>query len=161
MKKIVIGVFSIFLLISGSLFVYEDYWHRKAIPENIGLSYRISIGTDSDFMFSGCGVAVYRLDSATYEQILEHGLAFFVSSTRARGHISDYYKYSEWKETPRHDWRRYEDWSYQFHCGNLSENLYKKILKYGKSQKSYYALRSESALMVIPEERLVVFTFND
>jgi len=148
----------LFLSILLAWFIYEDYWFRKAIPENIGLNYRISIGTNSG-PFSGCGVAVYKLDDNAYANIMNDGLNFFISSTHARGHSG--HKYGEWKQTPRHDWVRPKDWIYQLHCGNLADDLYSKILESGKSNGSYYSLMHEAALMVIPNEKLVVFTYYD
>ncbi|WP_157365452.1 hypothetical protein [Zooshikella ganghwensis] len=160
--NIVIGLlFSVFLVITIGYWLYLDYWYRQAVPINIGLGSSISIVTDSGVL-SGCGIAVYELDEKTYDKINKEGINFFSSSMQARGHNDSYYAYSEWKETPREDWKRPENWSYQLLCGgDISEKLFNKILHGGQSAGSFYSSKTAAHLMVLPNERLVVFTYYD
>ncbi|MBU2713293.1 hypothetical protein, partial [Zooshikella harenae] len=64
--------------------VFEDYWYRQFIPKEIGLSYRLSIGSDSGIR-EGCGVAVFKLSDDTYQQISNEGIRFFENIQQARG----------------------------------------------------------------------------
>lgn len=159
----IIIAFTILLAMLLGWYFYVDYWYRQAIPDNIGLARRVSIVTNSG-IFSGCGIAVYKLDDKTYERIAIEGIDYFDDSKYARGHPEkrSYYTYGQWMETPRKDWKRYEDWSYQLTCGgNLGESLFASILKSGNEAGSFYASKQGAHLMVIPEERLVVFTYYD
>ncbi|WP_417547294.1 hypothetical protein [Marinobacter segnicrescens] len=154
----VIGLI-LFALI-GAWYLFEDYWYRKAIPENIGLSYRISITSDSGFR-EACGTAVYKLGGKTAEAIKELGVKFFEESGQARGHSDSYYTYGEWRETPRGDWTRSENWSYELLCGgSIGESLYDDIVESGRTSGSYYSFKREGVLMVIPDKKLVVFSHN-
>ena len=154
----VIGVIVVALI--GARYLFEDYWYRKAIPENIGLNYRISI-TSASGLREGCGTAVYRLDGKTAEAIKEQGVTFFEESVQARGHADRYYTYGEWMETPRDDWTRPENWSYELLCGgSVDDSLYDEIVESGRTSGSYYSFKDEAVLMVIPDKKLVVFSHN-
>jgi len=154
----VVGLIVVALI--GAWYLFEDYWYRQAIPENIGLSYRISITSDSGLR-EGCGTAVYKLAGKTAESIKEQGLKFFEESGQARGHSDRYYTYGEWMETPRGDWARSENWSYELVCGgSIGDSLYDDIVESGRTGGSYYSFMDEAVLMVIPDKKLVVFSFN-
>lgn len=154
----VIGVIVIALI--GAWYLFEDFWYRKAIPEDIGLSYRISITSDSGFR-EGCGTAVYKLGGKTAEAIKKQGVKFFEESDQARGHSDRYYTYGEWMETPRDDWTRSENWSYELLCGGgIGDSLYDDIVESGRTGGSYYSFKDEAVLMVIPDKKLVVFSHN-
>ncbi len=70
----------IFVALIGAWFLLEDYWYRKAIPENISLSYRISITSDSGIR-EGCGTAVYKLGDKAAKSIKERGVKFLRAPT--------------------------------------------------------------------------------
>ncbi|MBU2712261.1 hypothetical protein, partial [Zooshikella harenae] len=74
---------------------------------------------------------------------------------------SDYYHhYGDWLATPRKDWKRDEDILWDFCGGNLSESLQSLIIQRGKQEGSFYAFSQEAWLMIIPQEKLVVFSHN-
>jgi hypothetical protein len=92
---------------------------------------------------------------------MHEGLRFFDPSIKARGHSGWNYEYSKWKETPRQGWNRTENWSYELLCGgSLNDDLYRSIVKAGRSSGSYYSKKHEAVLMVIPNQKLVVFAHN-
>ncbi|MGI0117843.1 hypothetical protein [Zooshikella sp. RANM57] len=139
--------------------VFEDYWYRQFIPKEIGLAYRLSIGSDSGFR-EGCGVAVFKLSDETYQQISHEGISFFKNIQQARG-SSDYsHSYGDWSATPRKDWTRDEDIYWGFCGGNLSESLQSLIIHRGKQEGSFYAFSHEAWLMIIPQEKLVIYSHN-
>jgi hypothetical protein len=64
-------------------------------------------------------------------------------------------------QTPRDDWHRAEDWSYELLCGgSIGDSWYDEIVESGRTAGSYYSFKHEAVLMVIPEKRLVVFSHN-
>jgi hypothetical protein len=155
-KIIVLVVVAIFV----AWYFFEDYWFRQIIPENIDLSYRITI-TSSSGIREGCGTAIYRLSDQTAKSIQEMGLEYFSNSKQSRGYADTYHKYGEWQETPRKDWKRSENWSYELLCGGaIKKSLYKKIVDSGQIHGSYYSFTPEAVLMVIPSKNLVVFSYN-
>lgn len=154
----IIAVVVVSILVAWYLF--EDYWYRQVIPENIGLSYRITITSNSGFR-EGCGTAIYRLSNETAKAIQQKGLEYFTNSKQSRGYSDHYHKYGEWHETPRKDWKRPENWSFELLCGGaINDSLYKKIVESGQTYGSYYSLKPEAVLMVIPNMKLVVFAYN-
>ena len=107
----------------------------------------------------GCGTAIYKLSEKTYQNIKEHGLEFLNSDLQPRNNSTS--RYAQWKETPRKDWKRGEDWGFELLCGGkLPDNLYKEIVKSGKKAGSFYTKKHEAVLMIIPEKRLVIFSHN-
>lgn len=138
--------------------LFEDYWYRQPIPTNLGLTHKIEI-TSQSAGIKGCGTAIYKLSEETYNNIQAKGLSYLNSDLQPRKNSKNHYQ--EWRETPRPDWTREENWSFELQCGgNLPPDLYSSILESAKSTGSYYTIKHEAVLMVLPEKRLVVFSHN-
>ncbi len=141
-------------------YLFEDFWYRRYIPENIGLNYHISIKSSAGFR-EGCGTAVYRMNRETAEAIKEQGIKFFAGAGQDKGRPGGYHVYGKWMQTPRDDWHRAENWSYELLCGgSIGDSLYDEIVESGRTAGSYYSYKHEAVLMVMPEKRLVVFSHN-
>ena len=156
-KSIIILVIS-FIVATLSYYAIEDHWYRQFIPQNIGLLNKIKITGESGGL-KGCGTAIYKLSKEAYQNIKEHGLEFLNSDLQPRKNSE--HLYVKWKETPREDWIREEDFAFELLCGGeLPDELYKEIVKSGKKAGSFYTKKHEAVLMIIPEKRLVIFSHN-
>ena len=116
--------------------------------------------SDQQGLRESCGVHVFELKKITISQIEKEGIFFLNTAKQARGHSNHYYSYGRWFKTPRKDWKRPENWSYELICSDLSAELQDILINGGKSEGSFYSFGQEKALMVIPKYKLLILTHN-
>jgi hypothetical protein len=58
---------------------FQWNWYLKIVPGEIGTTYPVYIGSQSDFR-EGCGVAIFRLDRATTQRINAEGIGFLANA---------------------------------------------------------------------------------
>ncbi|MEH1939640.1 MAG: hypothetical protein V7L01_05375 [Nostoc sp.] len=153
--KIIVSII-ITVYAAWSLFQYNSY--SGIIPAKIGITYAIHIGGKTGFR-EGCGAAIFRLSNATADAIDREGLNFFNDVIYSRKSKERYYTYSSWKETPVPDsWTSEGSWP-GLGCSGASSSLLSKILVAASKKGSYYSSIDEGEILVIPNHKLVVFTY--
>lgn len=160
MKKVVASIFIALLLGFGYLYWLNDQQWRKTIPNELILGSTKYSNSDLQGLRESCGVHVFELKQATINKIKNEGISFLNTAKQARGHDNYYYSYGEWLQTPRKDWKRPENWSYELMCSNLSPELQGIIINSGQSKGSFYSHGQEKNLMVIPKHKLIILTHN-
>jgi hypothetical protein len=146
-------------------FAYEAlqyYWYSLVLPTKIQITYPVSIGDESGFR-EGCGVAVFKVSDKTIESIQKEGLKFFDGATQGRGYTNPrersyyYNSYENWKETPvPYSWVREGSW---FMCSVIRPDVAREIVKAAKLPGSFYTVKREGELLVIPSLGYVVFSY--
>ena len=148
------------VLIFSSFYFYDDYFYRRYIPEEIELGHRISITTESG-VFEGCGTAVYLLNEETAREIESEGLVFFENLHSVNRDSGTNSKWESWLATPRENWTRLENWQYELNCGGeIEANLFNRIVAGSTTKGAYYSLRDGAVLMVLPKQKMVVFSYR-
>lgn len=152
---------------------FQYYWYSLALPAQIQITYPVSIGEESGFR-EGCGVAVFKVSCKTIESIQKDGLKFFDGATQSRGYpkpseplsFSDreklsyyaYHTYETWKETPVPPGSVGEgSW---FMCSVIRPDVAREIVKAAKLPGSFYTIKPDGQLLVIPTLGYVVFSYN-
>lgn len=160
MKKISLLILTALLFGIAYLYCLSDQNWRNTIPIELVLGSTQYSNSDQQGLRESCGVHVFELKKITIDQIEKEGITFLNTAKQARGHDNYYYSYGEWIQTPRKDWKRPENWSYELMCSNLSAELQGIIINSGKSKGSFYSHGQEKTLMVIPNHKLIVLTHN-
>jgi hypothetical protein len=158
MKKIlkVIGLIIITVYAVWSVFSY--YWYSGAIPLKVGITYAIHISGQSGFR-EGCGAAIFRLSDATADAISRKGIDFFNDVIYSRKSKERYYTYKSWKETPvPNSWTSEGAWP-GLSCSTVSRPLLSQILLAASNKGSYYSSKDEAWIVVVPNLKLVVFSY--
>ncbi|NEU82092.1 hypothetical protein [Nostoc sp. UIC 10630] len=153
--KIIVSII-ITIYVAWSAFEYD--WYSGIIPAKIDITYAIHIGGESYFR-EGCGAAIFRLSNATADAIDREGLDFFNDVIYSRKSKERYYTYTSWKETPvPNSWTSEGSWP-GLGCSGASSLLLSKILAAASKKGSYYSTQDEGKILVIPNQKLVVFTY--
>lgn len=160
MKKVSILILVVIIFGIGYLYWLNDQSWRSTIPIELGLGSTQYSNSDQQGLRESCGVHVFELKQITIDQIEKEGISFLNTAKQARGDSNYYYSYGEWLHTPRKDWKRPENWSYELMCSNLATELQGIIINSGKSEGSFYSHGQEKTLMVIPKHKLIVLTHN-
>ncbi len=155
----------IFVILLSPFFAYEAfqyYWYSLVLPPQIQITYPVSIG-DETYFLEGCGVAVFKVSDKTIESIQKEGLKFFDGATQGRGYTKPsersyyYHTYKNWKETPvPYSWVSEGSW---FKCSVIRPDVAREIVKAAKLPGSFYTIKPEGELLVIPSLRYVVFSY--
>jgi hypothetical protein len=143
--------------------VLGTIYYRAAIPAEIGLTFGLAtIGS-----IDRCGGAILGLDEVTATSIRKQGLAFFKNPPQGRG-ITDpndqrHLAYEPWQRTPLPDGWVSESavgaWL-GLTCMGLSPSFTVLIAKAGHEQGSFYAVGGNKMLLVIPTQKLAVYTYT-
>ena len=160
--KIVFG-FILSLVLVGYLYFQwaESRYFVKTIPTQLEIESTRHSNSESDFIREACGVHIYVLTEETIQEINKLGLDFFKNVNQGRGFKRDYYyTYGEWQKTPRHDWKRSENYYELYDCGKLSGKLLETVVNGGTKLGSFYTMGNEKSLMVIPSKQLLVLVHN-
>lgn len=137
---------------------FQYHWYSGIIPAKIDVTYVIHIGGETGFR-EGCGAAIFRLSNATKDAISREGLDFFNDVIYSRKSKERYYTYSSWKETPVPDsWTSEVSWP-GLVCSGASSSVLSKILVAASKKGSYYSTIDEGKILVLPNDKLVVFTY--
>lgn len=162
MKKVLKIIVSIIISIIITVYVawsaFEYHWYSGIIPAKIGITYAIHFGGETGLR-EGCGAAIFRLSNATADAIDREGLDFFNDVIYSRKSKERRYTYSSWKETPVPDsWTSEVSWP-GLGCSGASHSLLSKILEAASKKGSYYSSKDEGEILVIPNRKLLVFTY--
>lgn len=156
-RTVIVGVLA--LLLVGKVWIESFY--MRIIPAEIGISYPLARGGDSDFR-EGCGAAVYRLDQETSRGIAQRGLEFFPATSHSRKSGDLYHTFDAWRPTP--DAALIDDdqtlLSPGLECAGLDTQLKEQIETASRTTGSFYTHGPEKVLIVIPELRLIVLAYN-
>jgi hypothetical protein len=145
--------------------VLSTIHYRGAVPTEIELTFGLATSGNID----GCGGAILGLDEATVTSIRKQGLAFFKNAPQGR-RIADtndqqYFllTYEPWQPTPLPDGWVSESllgaWL-GLTCMGLSPSFTALIAKAGHEPGSFYAIGRSKMLLVIPSQKLVVYTYT-
>jgi len=137
MKKIAVIILITFLFGLGYLYWLNYQLWRKTIPIELVLGSTEYSNSDLQGLRESCGVHVFELNQVTINKINNEGLTFLNTAKQARGYEDYYYSYGEWFKTPRKDWKRPENWSYELMCSSLSTELQEILIKSGQSEGSF------------------------
>ena len=105
-----------------------------------------------------CGAAIFKLSPTTVAQIKGQGLAYFDKANWGRGIQSDQ-MYRAWRSTPKIDSSE-ERALRGFGCLSRPPEVWSSILQATQNQGAFFALGSGYDLLVLPELRLVVLSFD-
>jgi hypothetical protein len=135
---------------------FQSYWYLQVLPEQIAVSYPVSINEEAFFM-EGCSVAVYKLSGWTLESVQKQGAAFFAGATQARGYPDErYYTFAEWSETPvPATWTGEGSWMM---CPGMGDALHSQIVEAAQRKGAFYTTKDEGQLIVIPSLGIVIFS---
>jgi hypothetical protein len=157
--------------------VLKTNFYRGAIPSEIGLTFGLATtGSDSNLVAAllpippkACGGAIFGLSSGTAEAINREGTAFLSNARQGRGYDNKsdrlyyYYSYVPWQETPLPDGWLAESllgqW-YGLSCMSLSNSFAESITKAAGNPGSFFTTGPSKMLLVVPELRLVVYTYT-
>jgi len=158
LKIFLFSIVCIYIISCG----YEYFWYRGCIPKEIGVTFPVGISGKSGFR-EGCGAAVFLLSSSTNELIEKQGIDFFTNVKHARKSNKHYYTYATWSKTPvPESWISEGCWL-GLGCWNPIISLFmpvrKKIIDAAKKKGSYYSTKPEGEILIIPELKLVVFSY--
>ncbi len=138
---------------------------KNLIPSEIAIGDTVLVDGETGGL-EGCGVAIFRVGSATLVSLRANGIHALDQASRSRKKrfLSDEYKeYSPWKETPyleTGDGMTLADrWLGGFVCANIDSDLSKRIHQALRSNKSYYATAHEAGLIIIPSLGLAVYSY--
>jgi hypothetical protein len=165
-SRTLIILFAVLVLGSyGAFQVWNTNYFKNLIPSEIGISHTVFIDGKSGGL-EGCGVAIFRMDSATLNNIRangSHALDGAKLSRKKKFLKNEYQGYTSWKETPymeTGDGMTLADrWLGGFVCASIDSDLSKSIHNALRSAKSYYATTHEAGLIVIPRLGLVVYSY--
>jgi hypothetical protein len=168
MKKF---LFYTFLLVAILLALYiapavkSTNFYEKALPLQLQTTGFVTAGSDVGFLDilarEACGAVVFNLAPETIETIKRDGLSFFDGATQGRGYPTDhYYHYGPWQQTPTPStWFGEGIVAGSLSCANLSPELRRRIREGSLRPGSFYSIKPEAQLIVLPDEGLVVFTY--
>jgi hypothetical protein len=140
----------------------------RVLPDKLQITDIIAEGNDASlldvvgFRREFCGVVVFSLTPDTIERMRKEGLTFFADAIQARGfpHQS-YYRYEAWKTTPvPQDWFGDGAIAGSLHCANLEPELRNQIQDGSLRLGGFYTTKDEGQLIVLPEERIAIFTYD-
>lgn len=129
-----------------------DGGNDASILDQLGLTFRLE----------SCGAVVFSLSSDTVERLKTGGLAFLADAIEARGFPNhSYYRYAAWHTTPVP-----QNWSggdgllaASLYCADIDKALWQRIADASSRSGGFYAEKPEGQLMVLPDERIAVFTY--
>jgi hypothetical protein len=155
--------------------VLSTRFYRAAIPEQLELTYSLPTkGSDVSILAAmagarqqACGGVLFDLTAKTASLITEHGLKGLDSALQGRGYLDPThpyfhrYTYQPWQETPLPPaWTSEGMWA-GLHCMDLSASVTGPIVSAAKAPGSYFTTGSRKMLLVIPKQRLLVYTYRD
>jgi hypothetical protein len=175
-------VLATFLLLMGVLWVANRvriyYRAQQVIPAVIEISgiqeFGMSPGQINCMVMAllvrceSSGAVVLNLSDCTVDAISKNGLAFFDNATVARGALSHRgpAAYESWQFSPLpEEWFRTETLSGLWHGAaraGINASMRKRLAAAGQ-QGVFYTRKigGDATLVVIPSERLVVYTWSD
>lgn len=147
------------LLLFYLLFKGLEWEHfRQVLPQRIEPAGLVLIDGISGLR-EGCGVAVWQLDKGSADGLRREGLAYLHGARQARGYSDDYYRYGAWQATPLPEALGTDGWL-PLGCADPGTELEARILRAAQGSSGFYSKKSEGVLLVLPEQRLIVFGYN-
>lgn len=147
------------LLISSM--AWMELFYLRIIPAEIGISYPVARGGMWDLR-EGCGAAVYRIDTATTQALIRNGINYLPGTSHSRKSNDPYHTFSPWLPTPQAKFIDDDQTllSPGLECAELDQHLQDQIERAARRPGAYYAYGPEKAVLIIPELRLVVLSYN-
>lgn len=154
---------------------WETSFYRGAIPAEIGLSFGLATtgSTMSLWMVavpirhSACGGAIFKLSDATIAAIRARGLDVLKDARQGRDHtdksdrLFHRYTYEPWQATPLPFKWEFEGVAWHgLECMNLERSLVRDINSAARAPGSFYTSGSSKRLLLIPDLKLIVFTYT-
>jgi hypothetical protein len=131
-------------------YAWQEHWYRGFIPRPIRTTGALGISGEAGLR-GGCGVAIFRLSNETRDAIRTRGLAFLGPVRRA-----ERTSYDPWQETPVRS-----ELLVGMACANVGRSLSDAVYEGVSKPGSYVAMGRSSTLLVIPDSKLVVFSYMD
>lgn len=150
---ITVAFFSIYL-------VYEYAWYRGSLPRDVGVLWPIEISGKGN-VFGGCGAVIFHLSPGTKASINKEGVTYFRNARQARKSSKFHYRYENWKETPLPRAFLGDGMWPGLACSDADIERKKAIVASAKMDGSYYSTKSNALLLVIPNRRIVVYSYFD
>jgi|SRR6185312_15987970 len=147
--RIFSGLAMTVVVLALAFFAGEWHWYVGFIPPQIRTAGAVRISWTTDFILSGCGVAIFRLTAATRDAIRAQGLAFLASARVAKRTA-----YEPWAQTPMR-----AELLGGFSCANVRRSLSDSVFEGASKPGSFFTMQGQSTLLVIPESKLVVFSY--
>lgn len=155
MKKNIILALSLGILYPAFQ-LYQYFWYLNFIPNKIIVLSPVNISGQSNL---DCGSAIFRLTDTSAKTISREGLGFFEDARYSRDSQKNYYTYKAWAETPvPESWVSEGSWV-GLSCSSASNDLKQEIIDAAKQKGSYYTVKSEGKLLVIPALKMIVFSY--
>lgn len=159
---LVAAILALMLILFGLFKLHQTYHYIDLLPEKLGPVSIVAISGETHFR-EGCGAVVYKLSRRTADQIAAEGESFFHDAVKARGKEGSYYDHTGWTRgpiPPSQGDTGHPFWL-PFHiCTDLSPELMRKILALSENEDVFYSTRREAVTVVMPEERLIVLSYN-
>lgn len=130
---------------------FEARWYVQAIPAEIEVGQAVAIDGEWGIR-EGCGVAIFRLTEAARERIQLHGLEALSGARKGRGR-PEYNAYEAWVATPVPRQLR------GIACARLPDALTGRIHRALSTPGNYITHGYEFDLLIIPQQRLVVYGY--
>ncbi len=138
----------------------EAHWYEGFLPETITTERTLFVGGSSGLL-EGCGVAIYKIDPSTLNNIRTNGIVALKQARKSKRHEREYVN---WSETPyiepterlRNPWLGGMNES----CTVIPSELIDGINRALHSPGSFYTTTHESGVIVIPSTGLVVLSHN-
>ena len=162
--KILTGLMVIF--VAGFLVnhIAVTRYYQGVIPEKIEINGRLFIDMEQDFFMGGCGIAVFALSDKTTQEIKSSGIAFLENARIGKGHRilldDNYVEYEDWKETPNAA-ELSDGLPVAFSCASEIDEEWRRdvLMALSRSGSFYTRAQHGGGLIVIPDMKIVVFTF--
>lgn len=107
----------------------------------------------------GCGVAVWRMSAHTRLALHQDALGFLAQARQARGYSEPYYRFEPWQPSPVPDELNSDGGWLSLACASPSERLEQLINVAMQSPGSFYSIKPEGILLLIPAQGLIVFGY--
>ncbi|HEY5993600.1 MAG TPA: hypothetical protein VIU46_03270 [Gallionellaceae bacterium] len=140
------------------------FWYAKFIPEQIEISYPVSVGEEFVLLRGGCAVAIYKVSDRTLDNIRQNGLKFFKQAVDARAPIEHYNgselkRYQAWSATPLPpSWTSEGSWTM---CDVANSAVESEIIRETKKAGAYYTVstENETQLVLVPSLGYVMYSY--
>ncbi|MDG9926307.1 MULTISPECIES: hypothetical protein [unclassified Pseudomonas] len=149
--------FCLLLLLYMTYKMFERSHAIDVLPAQLEVDGLVLVGGESGIR-EGCGVAVLHMSPRLRARLQREGMAVLQDARQARGHADDdYYHYAPWQALPTPD----EGGGLSpiflgLQCADADDELSTRI---GRASRGFYTTKHEGALLVLPQEGLIVFGY--
>ena len=156
--------FLFFLIVSGytAFTFWENDFYLKALPSHLGVQEILKKQSEGSFRES-CGGVIFQLSKSTISAINKEGVTFLNRDLYGRGYQEKndreraYYTYNKWTKTPI---KLTDGLSPGMHCLLKDDkDMAKKVRFAAQHEGSFYTVKSEAELLLIPELGLLFYAY--